>query len=216
MDTQQSRYIERYQESVLRGRDADEDELFLELEDELENDQFASSYREQRLQQLSKEFKEIQQSRVQIDSHYGNVKTLADEKEVIQETLDHKLTVIHFYKEDFQRCIIMDKKLLKLSVKHLSTNFLRVDVVKSPFLVHKLNVKVLPCVVCYINGVERDRIIGFERLGSVNGLDFSIEALRDLFYRIGIVNRKSDFHLNNSIRQKNNDDDDDEGSDLDL
>lgn len=191
MDTQQSRYVEKYQNKVIRGEDADEDELFLELENELEQDQFMSSYREQRLEQLLKEYKRIDASDVKIDAKFGNVRTVTDEKQVIDETVNNKYTIIHFYKQDFKTCQVMDNKLAQLSTRHLAVRFLRCDVIKSPFLVTKLNIKMLPCVVIYINGVERDRIVGFEKLGSANGIDFQLEALESYLYQIGVINRIS-------------------------
>lgn len=35
----------------------------------------------------------------------------------------------------------------------------------SPFLVTKLKIQVLPCVIAFIDGIGVDRIIGFEGLG---------------------------------------------------
>lgn len=39
------------------------------------------------------------------------------------------------------------------------------NVDNAPFLVTKLKVQVLPCVLAFVNGVSVDRIVGFEGLG---------------------------------------------------
>jgi hypothetical protein len=44
-----------------------------------------------------------------------------------------------------------------LAPKYFNTRFLRVFVENAPFLVEKLGIKVLPCVICFIKGVSKDR-----------------------------------------------------------
>jgi hypothetical protein len=51
-----------------------------------------------------------------------------------------------------------------LAKKHFDTRFIKVNVDNAPFLVVKLKVQVLPCVLCFIDGVGVDRIVGFEGL----------------------------------------------------
>jgi hypothetical protein len=52
-----------------------------------------------------------------------------------------------------------------LAKKHFDTRFLKMNVDIAPFLVTKLKVQVLPCVLCFIDGISVDRIVGFEGLG---------------------------------------------------
>ena len=40
---------------------------------------------------------------------------------------------------------------------HFKTRFVRVFVENVPWLVEKLQIKVLPCVICFISGVTKDR-----------------------------------------------------------
>lgn len=44
-----------------------------------------------------------------------------------------------------------------LAPKYFNTRFLRVFVENVPFLVEKLGIKVLPCVICFVKGVTKDR-----------------------------------------------------------
>lgn len=44
-----------------------------------------------------------------------------------------------------------------LAPKHLNTLFLRTSVENAPFLVNRLGVKVLPCVISFVGGNAVDR-----------------------------------------------------------
>lgn len=140
----------------------DEDALLESLENDTENDPSLAHLRESRIQQLSSELKKSKQLRSEGFGSYDQVK---DEKRLMETTTSTKYCVVHFYKPDFNRCRIMDGHLSALAPVHLSTRFLRIDVEHAPFLVTKLNVKVLPCVIAFVGGVSADRIVGFEGIG---------------------------------------------------
>lgn len=81
--------------------------------------------------------------------------------------------MIHFVHRDFMRCKIMDKHLdvcrtcpllnaltqscQEIAPKYPGTRFIRVMVENAPWLVDKLGVQVLPCVVCFIDGKLKHR-----------------------------------------------------------
>lgn len=44
-----------------------------------------------------------------------------------------------------------------LAAKHFGTKFVKADVANVPFLVVKLEIKVLPCVICFVDGVTKDK-----------------------------------------------------------
>jgi len=140
--------------------------------DAFEDDFDLAGYREQRLQQLKRELDHKRDLR-EID--HGKYTELIDEPEVIRTSANEKLCVIHFYHRNFQRCKIMDKHLEELAPRYFDTRFIRVFVENVPWLVEKLAIKVLPCVVIFIEGIAKDRIIGFEGLGSAD--DFETNAL---------------------------------------
>ena len=48
-----------------------------------------------------------------------------------------------------------------LARKHFKTRFIKCDVERVPFLVERLNVKVLPCVVFFVDGISKDRFVSF-------------------------------------------------------
>ncbi|KAH7340019.1 thioredoxin-like protein [Pyrenochaeta sp. MPI-SDFR-AT-0127] len=138
--------------------DSDEDALIAALEDDSELDAF----REQRLQQLHAEYNRAQQLKA---SEHGKYTEIKDEKGLMEITTSTKLCVVHFFKPDFNRCRIMDTHLESLALSHYEARFLKINVDNCPFLVTRLGIQVLPCVIAFIDGIGADRIIGFEGLG---------------------------------------------------
>lgn len=138
----------------------DEDALIAELEDE--EDTAFSALREKRLEQLHAE---VTRAKLMRETSHGTYTEILDEKVLMDITTSTKFVVVHFMKPDFNRCRIMDEKLRVLAEKHFDTRFVSINVENAPFLVVKLNVKVLPCVLTFKEGVSSDRIIGFEGIG---------------------------------------------------
>ena len=94
-----------------------------------------------------------------------------------------------------------DNVVQALAPKYFNTRFLRVFVENVPFMVEKLGLKVLPCVISFIKGVAKDRfvqwlanalssdfacrIIGFEELGNADS--FSTATLEFRLLHTGSV-----------------------------
>lgn len=101
--------IDSHVASVLdHSRDADsddEDALIAALEEE---DNGLDGFREQRLQQLHSEFTRARQQK---SIGYGSYTEVKDEKEVMDITTSVDRAVVHFAKEGFARCGIMDDEL---------------------------------------------------------------------------------------------------------
>lgn len=62
------------------------------------------------------------------------------------------------------------------------------NVENAPFLVTKLKVQVLPCVLAFINGVSADRIVGFEGLGYSED-SFTTRDLEARLLKVGVLVR---------------------------
>jgi len=161
----------------------DDDELFAQLEAEIENDDNAS-LREHGMEELRREMERLKQMR---DTGHGQYGELTDEREVVRISAHEPRCVVHFYHTNFKRCQIMDKHLAKLAPKYFGTRFLRVFVENVPWLVEKLGVKILPCVVCFVDGVSKARIVGFEDLGNAD--DFETATLEWRLLNIGVVEK---------------------------
>ncbi|KXS17166.1 thioredoxin-like protein [Gonapodya prolifera JEL478] len=141
----------------------DEEDIFKELE--REDDYESAVLRERRLKELQRQ-KELLESLNA--SSRGTYETLQGDRDVLKATTTAKYCVVHFAHKEFRRCQIVDKHLEILARKHLRTRFVKVDVGNAPFLVERLKVQVLPCVACFVDGVEVDRVIGFEELGNTD------------------------------------------------
>jgi len=141
---------------------SDEDALLDSLENDTSKDPSLAHLREARIQQLASELKRSKQLR---SEGFGSYDQMKDEKALMETTTTTKYCIVHFFKPDFNRCRIMDGHLSALAPVHLQTRFLRIDVEHAPFLVEKLKVKVLPCVIAFVDGVGVDRVVGFEGLG---------------------------------------------------
>jgi hypothetical protein len=87
-------------------------------------------------------------------------------------------TVCAFYHREFTRCKIIDKHLGILASKHFETKFIRIDAEKAPFFVQKLQVKTLPCVILFIDGIAVDRIVGYDTVQLACVCVFACPSLR--------------------------------------
>jgi len=163
--------------------DEDEDALFAELEAEIENDD-NPTMRENGLVAIRKELEVMKE--MQQNSH-GSYTEITDEKEVMRVSAREPRCVLHFYHSNFQRCEIMDKHLATLAVKYFRTRFFRVFVENVPWLVQRLAIKVLPCVMCFVNGESKDRLIGFEELGNTDS--FTTAILETRLLSCGVISR---------------------------
>ncbi|KAK5112664.1 hypothetical protein LTR85_011175 [Meristemomyces frigidus] len=162
----------------------DEDALIAELEDDDDNGAF-SAMREKRLEQLHAEMTRAKAMR---NTHHGTYIEIKDEKELMDITTGTNLCVVHFMKTDFARCRYMDEKLKVLAEKHFDTRFVSISVDNAPFLVVKLGIKVLPCVIGFKGGLSADRIVGFEGIGYKPD-SFTVSELEERLLSSGLVVR---------------------------
>jgi hypothetical protein len=91
--------------SVLDASNSDdEDALIASLEDSPALD----SFREQRIQQLHSE---LTRAKAQKKEGFGNYTEIKEEKALMDLTTEVKYAVVHFAKDDFARCGVMDGHL---------------------------------------------------------------------------------------------------------
>ncbi|KAI8609705.1 thioredoxin-like protein, partial [Chytriomyces sp. MP71] len=147
----------------------DEEALFAELEKD--DDHLLAEMRERRMDELRKEFQRAQEAAV---TQFGTYENITSEKEVLSITTSTDRCIVHFFHKDFRRCQIMDKHLGALSRKHPNARFCKIDVAICPFLVERLQIKVLPCVIPFVKGVSVERIIGFEELGETDAFQTAV------------------------------------------
>jgi hypothetical protein len=90
----------------------DEDALIASLEDSPALDAF----REQRIQQLHSE---LARAKAQKNEGFGNYTEIKEEKALMDLTTEVKYAVVHFAKDDFARCGVMDGHL-EVRIYHVS------------------------------------------------------------------------------------------------
>ncbi|KAI8846310.1 thioredoxin-like protein, partial [Chytridium lagenaria] len=142
----------------------DEEDLFAELEKD--DDHQIAYIRERRMDELRSELRKAQD--LASSTSHGSYEDIDGEKEIMKITTSVDKCVVHFYHKEFRRCQIVNKHLDVLARKHYKTRFVRIDVEKCPFLVERLKVQVLPCIIIFIKGVSVDRIVGFDELGGTD------------------------------------------------
>lgn len=102
---------------------------------------------------------------------YGTLYHCSHEREVVEATTCIPNLVIHFTSPEFRRCKIMTQHLIELAKVYECTRFMEIRAQEAPFLVAKMSIKVLPCVVCIVDAQAVDRIVGFEGLGGMDEFD---------------------------------------------
>jgi Thioredoxin len=85
------------------------------------------------------------------------------------------MMAVHFYRPTTARCAIVNAKLEKLAPKHVETRFCRIDAEKSPYLVDKLTITVMPTILLICGGQTVHQIRGFDELGGSD--DFHEDTL---------------------------------------
>lgn len=88
---------------------------------------------------------------------------------VVREKGGSDQVAVHFYHKDFEHCKVMDRRLSELSREALSVRFVKIDAEKALFLVERLKVMMLPCLLLFKNDVCIDRILGFEGVQDEEG-----------------------------------------------
>ena len=114
----------------------------------------------ERLDEFNAKNSKVQQDKGRV-GEYIDIK----EDEFLSSVTQNKFSIVHFYHKDFERCKIIDKHLALIAYQHPECSFFKLDAEKSPFFITKLAVRMLPTVVCFVDGVAKDRVVGFEELG---------------------------------------------------
>lgn len=84
----------------------------------------------------------------------------------------------------------------------------------APFLVAKLKIQVLPCVLAFVDGVSADRIVGFEGLGRGND-SFTPKELESRLLQAQVLDRAK-LDKDDKVRRRNNAKSSDSDTDTDY
>ncbi len=125
---------------------------------------------------------------------------MADQSEWFHEVKTNERVICHFYRPSTWRCEIVDKHLQILAEKHLETRFIKVNAEKCPFLCQRLEVVLMPTIVCTKDNFTNDTIEGFDELGGRD--DFSTEALAARLAQKGSIFYEEDATKRKLVAQK--------------
>lgn len=154
-----------------------------QLEDELDDYDVPSHIREQRLREYTMEMNNLKKMSA---AKHGDYTEVATEKEFLDITTKESTHVIcHFFHKNFKTCEIVDKHLEPLAKKFFDTRFIKLDVEKCPFLVLRLKLKVLPVICCLVDGIVKEKLIGFDELGMTDA--FTTETLETRLVKTGTL-----------------------------
>ena len=146
-----------------------------------DDDEIMQSLREQRIDQMKMEQAEHVQNMQRGHGHYTEIV----EDEFLPTVTKIKFVVVHFYHNDFETCKVMDHHLNIICQKHTETKFCKINAEKCPFFISKLQIQMLPTVICFMDGVAFDRIVGFEELGGKD--DFPTLLLTRRLVKTGCI-----------------------------
>ncbi|CDS07021.1 hypothetical protein LRAMOSA09544 [Lichtheimia ramosa] len=163
---------------------SDDEALFEELEREEDAD--LSLLRERRIKDIQAE---LERRQAMEENKHGIYTEITNEKEFMDITTSEKYVVGHFYHDDFRRCKIMDTHLEKLAKQYYNTRFIKINVMNAPFLVEKLQVRVLPCVMAWLDGYAQIKVVGFDELGGTDS--FSTGMLELKLTNAGVIRKKN-------------------------
>lgn len=170
-------------------REPDQDAIIAELEKE----ELSEAYTSQRIEQLNAELASTNNATTgKLDFQHDSssvIRELVSDQDVLDYTTANTRVILHFYHSDFARCATMDKHIERIAVAHKSQDLhvARVDATRVPFLVKKLKIRILPDIRAYVEGVEVERVIGFEGLDTFNNDEFDTRSLERRFMKAKVL-----------------------------
>lgn len=185
--------------------DEEEDEDFGEEEVKIMRD-----IREARMIQMKSQYQEKQDNMIKGHGRYTEI----TEEEFLPNVTGSKFVLVHYYHKDFERCKIIDMHLRNIAAVHTEAKFVYLNAEKAIFFIKKLQVQVLPTIICFIDGIAVDRVVGFEDMGNKD--DFSTLALTRRLIKSGVLkalNKAERGQINIRKGRKNDDSSEDDGED---
>ncbi len=178
------------EQQILNVAQAVEDQLDEQTKrlDDLDEDDL-ERLREKRMAQMRKANEQKAEWR---KLGHGQYQELTSEKEFFEAAKASECMLCHFYRGTTPRCAIVDKHLGLLAPNHLEARFCRINAEKSPYLVQKLLVVVLPTIALVRKGKVVDYVVGFDDIGGHD--DFPTEVLEWRIACQGIIKVDYDVH----------------------
>ena len=145
--------------------------------------------RQRRLEEMKASRKELQEN-ISVRGH-GEYTEIAQD-EFLPKVTASKQVICHFYHKDFQRCKIIDHHLRILARIHPETKFVYINAENAPFFVERLAIKTLPTILLFKDGINFERILGFEGISNKDSFPTSALARRLLRSNMISANTKDE------------------------
>ena len=192
---------EEYDEEEAKSEDDDSDFN--------DDDDIIRTLRDQRLNEIKAQNSVHQENLIAGHGQYNEI----TEEQFLPAVTKTKFVVVAFYHKDFERCKIMDHHLRIIAKQHTETRFVNIDAEKCPFFVTKLQIQMLPTVICFMDGIAFDRICGFEELGGID--EFPTLVLTRRLVKTGCIKalnkkEKGDMVIRKKGRHESSDSDSDQ------
>lgn len=132
--------------NVLATIEAEDEQLNATLAklDEMKDDEL-DRLRERRRAQMKKQ---MEQKQIWKAKGHGEVSELADQHQFFQTTKTSKQVVVLFYTPTNTFGPVIDKHMITLAPLHMETKFCKINAEKAEYLVNKLNVWMMPTIMC--------------------------------------------------------------------
>lgn len=105
---------------------------------------------------------------------HGTYREIRDQQDFFDQVKASKRVVAAFYRSSTARCEIVDKHLSLLAQKHIETKFIKINAEKSPFLVERLKIWMIPTIVLIKDTHTEHSIVGFDEFGAVDDFDTDV------------------------------------------
>lgn len=115
---------------------------------------------------------------------------ISDTKEFFNAAKKSSRMIVHFYRSVTPRCQIVDAHFERLAPTHLEARFVKIDAEKSPYLVEKLGIILMPTIVLIKDGKTEHAIHGFDEFGGTD--DFTTSDMAYVLARHNVLNYEND------------------------
>ncbi|CAG4970211.1 unnamed protein product [Colias eurytheme] len=143
--------------------------------------------RQQRINEMKLRAKQKQEW---LSNGHGEYTEIDGEKEFFTVCNKSENVVCHFYRNDSERCRIVDMHLKVLAKKHVECRFVKMDAERAPFLTGRLKIRVIPTIALVKDNKTKDFVVGFTDLG--NRDDFPTEVLEWRIARSQVIEYSGD------------------------
>lgn len=95
---------------------------------------------------------------------HGVLTTISDQKEFFDAVKKSKRVICLFFRDSNKWCDVLGDHFKVLAEKHMESRFIKVNAEKSPFLVERLNVWMMPTIVCCKEGKVHAQFNGLDQI----------------------------------------------------